>query len=320
MNVLLHSPRRLGILLALTLAATWPGNIRADFAVFRAPSRIMSLFALPGEPLPFDLATYAGTARSRLAEYEVDSELPVSLDPESGFVLTAPETVGIYPVVFQGPTSSATHRPKPYRINLVVMRPASEVMKGLLNGYPVGVFPGDQAGERWRFERPRGFVEITEENSDALLSDHFTLGDVDCKLEAPYPHYAAIKTSLLVKLEGLCYKLLERGLPGDHIMVMSSFRTPEYNRSIGNQTTFSRHIAGDAADIFVDRDGDERMDDLNGDGRINRRDSRFLLAIVNAMDHSTEYGPLVGGASAYRANDDHGPFVHVDTRGYPARW
>jgi hypothetical protein len=163
-------------------------------------------------------------------------------------------------------------------------------------------------------------VEITEENRDVLLSDHFRLGEFDCKLEAPYPHYAALQTALMVKLEGIADELNRRGLPGDHIRVMSGFRTPEYNRSIGNRTVYSRHLAGDAADIFVDRDGDDRMDDLNGDGRINRRDSRLLLALVDAMDQSTDYGSLVGGASAYRANSDHGPFVHVDTRGYPARW
>jgi hypothetical protein len=77
---------------------------------------------------------------------------------------------------------------------------------------------------------------------------------------------------------------------------------------------------GDAADVYIDSDGDERMDDLNGDGRVNRRDAIYLLTLVNEMDNSSGYGALVGGASAYSSNHDHGPFVHVDTRGYPARW
>ena len=47
---------------------------------------------------------------------------------------------------------------------------------------------------------------------------------------------------------------------------MSGYRTPFYNRSIGNQTRFSRHVYGDAADIYADDDGDGKMDDLDGDG------------------------------------------------------
>ena len=302
------------------LSMLWAAGLGADFAVFRAPSHIMSCFALPGETVAFDLATYAGTPRSRLGRFEVESDVPWRLDEGPGFLLTAPETTGIYTVVFREPLESGVPRSEPYRVHLMVMHPATEVRDGTLRGYPVGAFPGDRAGERWRFQRPRGFVEITEENMHTLLSDHFTLADLDCKLDVPYPHYAAIRTSLLVKLEGLSYKLLERGLPGDHIKIMSGFRTPDYNRTIGNRSTYSRHIAGDAVDIFVDKDGDDRMDDLNGDGRINRRDSRYLLAFVDDMDQSRDYGPLVGGASAYRANHDHGPFVHLDTRGYPARW
>ena len=315
------SSRRALLLLVLAGTLGAPTAPRADFAVFRGTSRIVSLFVLPGETAPFDLGSYAGLPGRALDRFEVTADaVTVVRDPERGYRITAPGTVGIYPVTFQETVDPALSRPAPYHLQVVVLRPAEEAQGGLLNQYPVGVFPGDRVEERWRFQRPRGFVEITEQNRDVLLSDHFSLGEFDCKLEAPYPHYAALQTSLMVKLEGITDELNRRGLPGDHIRVMSGFRTPEYNRSIGNQTVYSRHLAGDAADIFVDRDGDDRMDDLNGDGRINRRDSRFLLALVDAMDHSTDYGTLVGGASAYRANSDHGPFVHVDTRGYPARW
>ena len=139
-------------------------------------------------------------------------------------------------------------------------------------------------------------------------------------MSRPIQDYAAIQTAVLVKLEGMVDLLQARGIPGEHLQVMSGYRTPDYNRSLGNRTRYSRHIVGDAADVYLDADGDERMDDLNGDGRVNRRDAIYLLGLVNEMDNSAGYGSLVGGASAYPANHDHGPFVHVDTRGYPARW
>jgi hypothetical protein len=310
----------IGVLIGVFLL-TLPSTLGADFAVFRGPSHIISLFALPSEEVIFDLAAYSGVPSGRLDRFQVQaSEVSVRRDEDDRFVLGAPQTAGIYPVVFQRAPEPGLEAPLPYRVHLVVMIPASRAVNGMLNGYPVGIYPHTELTEQWRFETPRGFVEITEENRGVLLTDHLRLEELDCKLEAPYPHYAVIKTSLLVKLEGLADLLLQRGLPGDHLKILSGFRTPEYNRSIGNRTTHSRHIAGDAADIFIDRDGDEVMDDLNGDGRVNRRDSRFLLAVVNAMDESEPYGALVGGASAYRANASHGPFVHLDTRGYPARW
>jgi hypothetical protein len=281
----------------------------------------VSLFALPGEAVSFDLAGYSGTSPTQLGRFQVDPGQVAVERTKGAFRLRAPEETGIYPIVFQETVKAGLAAPLPYRVQLVVLVPAERVSPdGILNGYPVGLFPTPEGNAHWRFERPRGFVEITEENRDILLSDHLKLRDLDCKLLAPYPHYAVIQTSLLVKLEGLTDVLLKRGIPGDHITVMSGFRTPEYNRAIGNRTIYSRHIAGDAADVFVDADGDERMDDLNGDGRINRRDSRYLLALVEEMDQSTAYAGLVGGASAYRANADHGPFLHVDTRGFPARW
>ena len=314
--------RVLGGFLPFLVLLVWTTPLNADLDVFRAPTRILSLFALPSEEVSFDLATYAGVGPDHLDRFRVQSEDPVRVarDPEDGFRITAPPAPGIYPVDFQETPAPGLTPPRPFRVQLVVMVPADRVVGGMLNGYPVGIFPDTEINEEWRFETPRGFVEITEENRDHLLTDHLRLRDLDCKLEAPYPHYAVIQTSLLVKIEALGLELSKRGLAGDHLKVMSGFRTPEYNRSVGNRTTYSRHIAGDAADVFVDADGDDRMDDLNRDGRINRRDSRYLLALVNSMDDSRAYGALVGGASAYRANHDHGPFVHVDTRGYPARW
>lgn len=314
--------RVVGILLAAIILCV-PAGLKADFAVFRAPSHIISLFALPGETIPFDFASYSGMLPDQLDRYRIETTEGVGLeyDGDARFLLTAPPEAGIYPVRFQEVLDDpALPEPEAYRVQVVVMRPAEEAVSGRLNGYPVGVYPRDDRGEPWSFQQPRGFVEITLENRNTLLTDHFTLAEMECKLEAEFPRYASIHTSLLIKLEGIADELLQRGLPGDHIKILSGFRTPEYNRSIGNRTRFSRHIVGDAADIFVDADGDDRMDDLTGDGRINRRDSQLLLAIVDDMDASDAYAPLVGGASAYRGNGNHGPFLHVDTRGYLTRW
>ena len=65
---------------------------------------------------------------------------------------------------------------------------------------------------------------------------------------------------------------------------MSGYRTPAYHRAIGDTTTFSRHLWGAAADVFIDADGDGKMDDLDGNGVIDQRDAALLFALADAMD------------------------------------
>ena len=80
----------------------------------------------------------------------------------------------------------------------------------------------------------------------------------------------------------------------------------------------SRHQYGDAADVWVDNDGDWYMDDLNRDGRSDTGDVRVMLRAVEAVER--KYPELLGGAGIYRDNGAHGPFIHIDTRGSKARW
>src|SRR6185436_19219101 len=99
---------------------------------------------------------------------------------------------------------------------------------------------------------------------------------------------------------------------------MSGYRTPQYNGPGGNgRVKNSRHTYGDAADVWVDEDGDGRMDDLNGDGRVDIKDAAMLRQAVERVE--ARQPTLVGGAGVYTATREHGPFVHVDARGRAAR-
>ena len=75
---------------------------------------------------------------------------------------------------------------------------------------------------------------------------------------------------------------------------------------------------GDAMDIYIDNNGDGRMDDLNRDGAVNFEDARMLAAAADRVER--KYPSLIGGIGTYRATGAHAGFVHVDTRGYRARW
>ena len=80
----------------------------------------------------------------------------------------------------------------------------------------------------------------------------------------------------------------------------------------------SRHMYGDASDIYIDNDGNGVMDDLNHDGKVDINDSRVILEAEERVERA--YPELVGGGGLYRAAAGHGPFIHIDTRGYRARW
>jgi uncharacterized protein YcbK (DUF882 family) len=75
---------------------------------------------------------------------------------------------------------------------------------------------------------------------------------------------------------------------------------------------------GDAMDIYIDSDRDGGMDDLNGDGKVDVRDARVLAAAADKVEKN--HPSLIGGVGVYAPTGAHRGFVHIDTRGYRARW
>ena len=130
-----------------------------------------------------------------------------------------------------------------------------------------------------------------------------------------------IAPELLDKLE-LTFDELEReGHPVKNIFVISGFRTPSYNENGGDTSgrgSLSRHMYGDAMDVTIDNDHDGLMDDLNGDGRVDVKDARVLARAAEQVEQ--EHPDLVGGIGVYAPTGAHHGFVHIDTRGYRARW
>lgn len=207
-------------------------------------------------------------------------------------------------------------------IVILTVTPFDAVHAEHLGSYRIGRYPPppDAATPYARARRSMvaGFVEVTSDNRATRLSSHVRLRDLECKqTHAGSSRYLALDVRLLDKLERLVDLLTARGIPGTALTIMSGYRTPYYNRRIGNRTPWSRHVMGDAVDVFVDGDGDGNMDDLDGDGRVSRADAEVLLVLVDILDDDPA---LVGGAAAYPGTATHGPFVHLDTRGYRARW
>ena len=276
-----------------------------------SPYRVTSAFVLPGESLELSILGPVS-----IEPFEVEAGLPVDWLGEGRFRITAPSTPGIHSIDLRRIQTGET-----VLVNLVVMVPAANLAAGQLDGYRVGEYPREPLKGLPQYEAPVGFIRVLPEMRDLQLSPHFRLGQFLCKQEGSWPRYLVLRTRLLLKLETLLEEVNRRGVVADTFFVMSGYRTPSYNRAIGNRTTYSRHLYGDAADIFIDeRPRDERMDDLNGDGRVDHHDMHLLADIVEDLDADPDHEHYVGGLGRYRANRHRGPFVHVDTRGFRARW
>ncbi|HUU45123.1 MAG TPA: D-Ala-D-Ala carboxypeptidase family metallohydrolase [Acidobacteriota bacterium] len=312
-----------GSLCVLVVLAGLQGRVGADdfdsglagftahMKSFACPYRVLGVFVSPGEELvvEIDTADRTGAYVCAATQGRVMRRSPYS------WVWSAPQE--------KGSSRLTLHRSDPVDsmlFRVFVMVPRSQVREGKLNGYRIGRYPQTAYKGMTNYKPPVGFVEVTRQNENTRLSPHFRLGQFVCKQEGGYPRYVVIQEELLLKLELILRRVNEEGIRCGGFHVMSGYRTPYYNAAIGN-VKYSRHQWGDAADIFVDenpRDG--VMDDLNGDRRINWKDAAVLYDIIDAMYGTPVYDPFVGGLARYRKTERHGPFVHIDVRGFRARW
>jgi len=204
-------------------------------------------------------------------------------------------------------------------INIFVLVPSSEMKGEYLNGYRIGNYPEEKYKGNSNYKKPDGFIEVTEDNSDLFLSPHFQLKQFLSKQVSAWPKYILLEPKLILKLEHLISGLNKRGLKASTLFIMSGYRTPYYNKSIGN-VKYSRHIYGDAADVYVDENLDGVIDDLDHDGRGGMGDALIIHEIINSFDANPENEHFVGGMGKYKKNSAHTYFIHIDTRGYKARW
>ena len=237
---------------------------------------------------------------------------------ESTAVLQAPQRSGVWSLAL---AVGKAIRPVA-DFSLITLKPAAEKRAGKIGLYYIGNWPTARTSGKVRYEPPRGFIEVSQDRQNTLLSDHFRLKDFFPHDQANvWPKYIVVEMKLVDKLELILAELEKQGIPAAGVRVMSGFRTPQYNSGGGDtrgRASLSRHMYGDAADIFIDNDGNGNMDDLNKDGRVNTSDARVILAAANRVEAA--HPSLIGGVGVYPGTSAHGPFTHIDTRGYPARW
>ena len=275
-----------------------------------ARQRVTLLTTRPGETVTIEVVDnearsgyVARAAAGRLAQLG-----------EGHWTWSAPAAPGFFPihVIAPGEADSVT-------LQAFVVVPYERLEGELLNGYRIGRYPEKRLPGLADSGPPAGFVEVTDDNEDVLVSPHFRLKQFVCKQPAGFRKYVVLNERLLLALEYVLAVVNESGYRATTFHIMSGYRTPAYNRSLGN-VRFSQHQWGAAADIFIDEDGDGVMDDLNGDGRSDIRDAEVLYQLIDAAAARPEAQGLIGGLGIYRSTTAHGPFVHVDVRDRKARW
>jgi Bacterial protein of unknown function (DUF882) len=241
-----------------------------------------------------------------------------------GAVVAAPKSAGVWSVLL---ALGNAVRPVA-NFNVITMLPFTAKQNGKVGLYYVGNWPSEKRkvgpgkAPVAAYANPAGFIEVTSQNADTPVSEHFKLRDfLTHDQPSVWPKYLVLQQKLIDKLELVLSDLEAHGIDVHGVKVMSGFRTPQYNATGGNtggRANLSRHMYGDAADIYIDSNGDGQMDDLNHDGRVTIDDSRVVSAAVDRVEAA--YPEIIGGAGVYTAAPGHGPFIHIDTRGYRARW
>jgi len=174
-----------------------------------------------------------------------------------------------------------------------------------LNGYKLGKYPKNSP---WYLKTPSFLIEVNKENRNLKIG-RFKLDDFTQHLPKRYPKYLALEKKLIIKLEMLIEDLERNGFNVNEFEIMSGFRGPWYNKKVGG-AKYSTHMYGLAVDILVG--------DVNRDGKKDIEDAKIVYKFLDKIDKTKK--ELVGGAAIYEETKFHEEFIHMDVRGYYARW
>ncbi|MFW5686997.1 MAG: peptidase M15A [Halanaerobium sp.] len=288
----------------------------ADFSVeyedLKIPLKTFSVFVLPGEEIKFKIAE-----EDRDQKYQIELG-EKTFESESSFTWNAHPESGHYEAAIKEKNSSDSD--SKIKINVFVLHPREEKEGQYLEDFKIGNYPEIPEDKKDNYSKPKGFLKIDKSVLDLNLTPHFKMEQFLTNQSEKLPQFIAIQESLLLKLELFLAEVNKAGYQADTFGIVSIYRTPYFNKELGNNTDFSRHIFGDAADIYIDNTGDDWMDDLNGDGESNKADADLLADLAIEFDQKEKFSDLQGGVCSYKGNGVRGSFIHIDSRGFHTTW
>lgn len=270
------------------------------------PLPLFSVFVLPGEEVKVSSPT-------ALLEASVSGTTQYRQNSNDSWSISTPNTSEVF--ILKDKATGDQH----FQLNLLVVQPSEQAHSGFIDHFQVGHYPTPREQYQDVERMPKGFLRVSPRMVDMPLTPNMILRRFLSKQASDFPKYVYVNEKLLLLLESFLKTVKKQGYNINSFAFVSGFRTPFYNERLGN-IVYSPHIFGDAADIYIDADGDHRLDDLNRDGLINQSDTRFLIGLAERFKKSTYGAKFVGGIGHYPPTKQHGGFIHLDTRGYKARW
>ena len=217
--------------------------------------------------------------------------------------------------------------------HFLVMYPFDREGAGVIEGYPIGLYPNEEAQDvrepvashKEAYRTPRFFIKVTPENSLVPISRHFNLGDFSPEGEKGKEHFIALDYSIVERLEQVLATLREKGVKVNRLKILRGYLSPNemerMRRKKINIAVFSRSLYGDSATFIIDENNDDMMDDLTGDGKVDSSDLTMISGVVQAVETQTR---LYGGIGIYYHFQDlyrkDTPCIQVDTRGWHTSW
>ncbi|MDX1406306.1 MAG: hypothetical protein R3192_17335, partial [Woeseiaceae bacterium] len=191
------------LLLVASSASAWEST-RLSVPVMvnghTVPYPVFSIFVMPGTAISVGFVDATGGAAMSLGGH--------AIDPAQG-ELRASNAPGLEVLEVRNLETGEI-----CKINVFTLVPASRVDRnGRLNGYRIGQYPREPLRGLEIYRAPRGFIEVTEENSDTNLSPNFSLREFLTKQESDFPKYLVLRAELLLKLENILASLNRNGHP-----------------------------------------------------------------------------------------------------------
>ena len=296
----------LAALLITYCPLAWSGSGRVGFTIaFQGIETDLSIIA--STVMPTD---YLAVRTSAVARTEHGTLTHTS----AGWQWHAPATPGHYSITFHQSGEQIL-------LQVFVLTPFDNTDQDTLQGFPIGNYQQELFRGLSTYSVPKGFIHFTDNLTGIQVSPNFSINQFVSKQKPEHGEtFLLVLPAMLIKLEALLEAANNRGWRASTLYIMSGFRTPYYNKVIGNTTTTSRHLYGGAADVWIDGDEDGLMDDLNDDGKIDQEDAVTLANLAESLAAEGGRNWPAGGLGIYNATPAHGPFIHIDARGYRARW
>lgn len=292
--------------------STEHANFSIEYDDLKIPLKTFSIFVLPREEIKFSIAE---EDRGQMYQIELGGKI---YESATSFTWKAHAESGHYQATIKEKNTNGSG--SEIKINVFVLHPHQKKNGQYLEDFRIGHYPEIPAEKREHYVKPEGFLKIEESLLEVNLTPHFTMKQFLTRQSNKLPQFIAIQESLLLKLEFFLAEVNNAGYPAETFGIVSLYRSPYFNKKLGNNSDFSRHLFGDAADIYIDNSGNEWMDDLDGDGNSTIADSDILYDLAVKFDQKEEFADLQGGVSSYKGNGVRGPFIHIDTRGFHISW